>query len=258
MSSNDTLMKRENAMKQKGYVYLLTNPWIRDPNDKDCPLVKIGAAIDFDNRMGSLNSAVPCDFVIEMAVNTEVWRDLETVVHNDSAFREKRIGKSEFFRIDAKAAKKNIRRIAETYCKEKGVSRPNIMTKIVQLGRSAAAVRSNRDALFSGKIKFICRRGGSCAVGHFESEKVFVVEKGSCISRNCADSFPHSMPRGYYIRWKEIIEKGLDGNGKLRNDERFSSRAFAASVVCGSSRNGNDEWVKSDDDHITLGKYFGK
>ena len=85
-------------MAKKGYVYLLTNPWIRNPEDFDEPLVKIGSAVDIENRIGTLDTAVPCDFKIEMTVELGDCRGLENAIHNDEAFENLRIEKSEFFR----------------------------------------------------------------------------------------------------------------------------------------------------------------
>jgi len=250
-------------MAKEGYVYLLTNPWISDPKNHECSPVKIGSALKYEDRIGNLDSAVPCDFIIEMLVILGDCRGLEEAIHKDDAFRVYRIGKSEFFRVDVKYAKENIRKIVNAYYKEHkkelGLKRPKIKTKIAQLGRAAATIRRNKEVLFRGEIRFVCRRKGVEAFGHFEnSDRNFVVEKGSIISQKCADCFERSEPLSYYKRWKEIVKNGLDEKGALKNDEHFSSRAFAASVVCGSTRNGNAEWVNVDDKNLSLGKYFGK
>lgn len=250
-------------MAKKGYVYLLTNPWIRNPEDFDEPLVKIGSAVDIENRIGMLDTAVPCDFKIEMTVELGDCRGLENAIHNDEAFENLRIEKSEFFRMKVKDAKDNIRRIVAAYYKEHrkelGFKPPVIETKIAQLGRSAAKIRRIREALNNGELRFFCGRKGVKAFGHFEKAgKEFVVERGSVISLKPADSFEYSRPRRYYERWKDIVENGLDESGALINDEHFTSRAFAASVVCGSIRNGNAEWVNMDDKKTMLGEYFGK
>ena len=249
-------------MAKKGYVYLLTNPWIRNPENPKDSIVKIGSAVNLENRIGTLDTAVPCDFKIEMIVEIGDCRGLENAIQNDAAVKKLRIGKSEFFRIGVKEAKENIRRITVAFYKEHRtelLKKPIIKTKIAQLGRAAATIRRNREALFKGDVRFVCKRKGVEAFGHFvNAGKEFVVERGSVISRVPAGSFEYSEPTAYYKRWKEIVEQGLDEKGALKDDEHFSSRAFAASVVCGSTRNGNAEWVNVDDGSTTLGKYFGK
>jgi len=245
-------------MNTAGYVYVLSNPCIRDPEDPKNPLVKIGSAVDYDSRMGTLNSAVPYDFIIEMSVLSEDCRGLETYIHNHEMLKRHRIFGSEFFKVDVKDAKERVRQIAFEYCKNNKLPRPKVEVKIVQLGRAAATVRRNRDALLNGKLRFVCTRLGQKAFGHFDRKDAFVVEKGSFISPECAKQFEVSRPFSYYARWKAIVAEGLDETGCLKQDEYFSSRAFAASVVCGGIRNGNNEWVQEDDEEITLGMYFGK
>lgn len=262
--------KQEERGSVPGYVYIVSSSciWVDSKNQgvKVVP-VKIGAAKDTDTRMGNLNSAVPEDFVMHMRIWTPDMYLLESSIHNELA--NERVGNSEFFTCLVKTAKETAVKVLKNVIKGKGWSSRDIRVehKIIQFGRSAAKRKAIEDKLLRGDIRFECssRKKNVAAIGFMQKldngDVVFIVEKGSKIAITGAPSFSDSEPHSYFVRWKDLIKRGVDEEGRLLRDEQFSSRAEAASVMLASIRNGNEEWVEITSDKRkgrSLGEFFGK
>lgn len=196
-----------------GWVYIVQSPCIHHDSKIRgkcaCP-VKIGAAKDLDNRLGTLNTAVPCEFNILMAVRCSDCFALEGDVHKD--LQQIQIGKSEFFDCDIKEAKQALLAASARFKKERHGKVFEIKYKHVQLGRSAAARRTNRAKLFGsdGKepIVFECRGNGLVASKMVcRGEHEFVIQKGSRICLTPSKSFLTSKPLSYGKRWAEAKNK---------------------------------------------------
>ena len=82
---------------KEGYVYVITNPaWIG--------WVKIGMAIDADDRLNSYQTSSPHrDFVLEYTVETDNRRTLEQAAHKE-AMKVAGKTKGEWFKLDVKTA----------------------------------------------------------------------------------------------------------------------------------------------------------
>lgn len=74
----------------EGYVYIVSSKAIKvnvdlQHPDKEtgalCIPIKIGAAKDTDKRMGTLDSAVPIDFVLHMRIKSPSMYELESKCH---------------------------------------------------------------------------------------------------------------------------------------------------------------------------------
>ena len=137
-------------------------------------------------------------------------------------------------------------------------------TRFVQLGRSAQKMKTLKKNLEGGKIVFTCRNDklGYNATAKYEKgvykEGDFVIEKGAQIRINPAPKFLISKPDKYHETWQELMDRSR-GTGKIEVPIPCLSPAMAASIVCASVRNGNDEWVDNNwlgDRQHTLGEYL--
>lgn len=108
----------------KGYVYILTNPSLREVNcgewevKEKVPPVKIGMTKDVPHRMGTLNTSTPQNFVDELIVELSSEKDalvLENMVYEK--LDEFRIvnddGATEFFNCTVALAKETVKRLAK-------------------------------------------------------------------------------------------------------------------------------------------------
>ena len=108
----------------KGYVYILTNPSLREVScgerevKEKVPPVKIGMTKDVPHRMGTLNTSTPQNFVDELIVELSSEKDalvLENMVHEK--LEEFRIvnddGATEFFNCTVALAKETVKRLAK-------------------------------------------------------------------------------------------------------------------------------------------------
>lgn len=82
---------------KKGFVYILTNPSYKDN------IIKIGYTINLKNRLAQLDkTGVPTPFEPYMTVETEKYKQLESVIHHEldklTDFRTR--ATREFFEID--------------------------------------------------------------------------------------------------------------------------------------------------------------
>lgn len=255
----------------EGYVYIVSSKAIKvnvdlQHPDKEtgalCIPIKIGAAKDTDKRMGTLDSAVPIDFVLHMRIKSPSMYELESKCHK--RLEKYQYPNTEFFACELTEAKEALRGALCDLVREKKWSRDACTeeTKFAQLGRSGAKMKSLREELFGGKIEFKCAQKGIEAYGVFKGEGCFVIKKGSKISLVPAPKFESSKPIGYYKFWEVIQQDGrVDKDGNVVTDIECDSRAMAASVVLASSRNGNKEWVEITSDKRkgrSLGEFFGK
>lgn len=239
--------------ERAGFVYIVQSECIQvnDPaGELRCP-VKIGSACDLYNRIGTLDSAVPIDFKIIMTAETSDYKKLEADVHDKlNQWRFPQGSKStEFFTCSIKVAKDALREVGmrrkykATFC-----------TRFVQLGRSAQKMKRLKSDLESGKIEFTCKNTklGYDATAKYENGE-FVIQPGAKIRKDPVKSFLTRPPYKYHKRWKSLMasyETGL-----IKKPIKCSGPAEAASIVCASIRNGNDEWVAKDGQH-TLGEYL--
>lgn len=108
----------------KGYVYILTNPSLREVScgernvKEKVPPVKIGMTKNVPDRMGTLNTSTPQNFVDELIVELSNEKDalvLENIVHEK--LDEFRIvnddGATEFFNCTVALAKETVKRLAK-------------------------------------------------------------------------------------------------------------------------------------------------
>lgn len=248
--------------KKAGYVYIVSSDSIRIMDDKKgdfcCP-VKIGSAKDTDSRMGTLNSAVPVDFILHMRIQSPDMFAVETKCHE--ILKSCRCENSEFFKCSVKEAKAALRSAVREIAGISGWRRTDWSeeTKIAQLGRSGAKSKALREELYAGKIKFVCRGKDVVAYGEFNGPENFIIKQGSRISLSPSPKFFESKPFGYGQKWKEVLRLGLvDSQGKVLKDIECSSRAMAASVVLASIKNGNKEWMSFEEESKPLGHFFGK
>lgn len=249
--------------KKAGYVYIVSSASIRimdeTKGDYCCP-VKIGSAKDTDNRMGTLNSAVPIDFVLHMRIHSPDMFALEAACHE--LLKPCRCDNSEFFKCSVKEAKDALRHALHEISGKRGWHRSDWTeeTKLAQLGRSGAKTAALRAELYGGKLQFVCRGKDVEAFGVFKGPETFVIKQGSRISLAKSPKFLASKPLGYGLKWQEVQSTGfVDSQGVVLKDIECSSRAMAASVVLASIKNGNNEWVLCDHkEPRTLGSFFGK
>ena len=109
------------------------------------------------------------------------------------------------------------------------------------------------------KIVFTCKSAklGYDATARCENGE-FVIQPGAHIRREPVKSFLTSKPDAYHNEWLKLMRKS-DGTGVIKDRIPCTSPAMAASIVCASSRNGNDEWVDNNwlgDRQHTLGEYL--
>jgi len=109
----------------KGYVYILTNPALRDVdavvNGKKVKVepVQIGMTKDVAKRLGVLNTSTPENFVDRLIVELASERDalvLENMVHEkleDYRIMTAGGGSTEFFSCSVEVAKETVRRLAK-------------------------------------------------------------------------------------------------------------------------------------------------
>lgn len=249
--------------KKAGYVYIVSSASIRimdeGKGDYCCP-VKIGSAKNTDNRMGTLNSAVPIDFVLHMRIHSPDMFALEAACHE--LLKPCRCNNSEFFKCSVKEAQDALRHALHTIADDREWRRSDWSeeTKLAQFGRSGAKTAALREALYGGKLQFVCRGKDVEAFGMFKGPESFVIRQGSRISLIKSPKFLDSKPLGYGQRWLEVQREGfVDSQGVVLKDIECTSRAMAASVVLASVKNGNNEWLLCDDKmQQTLGSFFGK
>ncbi|MCQ2368147.1 MAG: GIY-YIG nuclease family protein [Kiritimatiellae bacterium] len=270
---NDNINNTSEVIKKgvEGYVYIVSSKAIKVNKDIQhldnetgelCVPIKVGAAKDTDKRMGTLDSAVPIDFVLHMRIKSPSMYELESACHK--RLKEYQYPNTEFFACELTEAKKRLREALNDLIREKRWSRDACIeeTKFAQFGRSGAKMKSLREELFGGKIEFKCAQKGIEAYGVFKGEGCFVIKKGSKISLVPAPKFESSKPIGYYKLWEVIQQDGrVDKDGNVVTDIECDSRAMAASVVLASSRNGNKEWVEITSDKRkgrSLGEFFGR
>lgn len=234
--------------KKTGFVYIAKSECIRVLNGI-CP-VKIGSACDLYNRIGNLDTAVPIDFKILMTAETEDYKGLEKEVHRElGEFRYSQGGdgnNTEFFTCDECKAKAVLRKLGMS-----SKYKAKFCTRFVQLGRSAQKMKTLKKDLEGGKIVFTCRNDklGYNATAKYEihgGELKFVIssqeDQVTQIRTSPTPSFLTHEPHSWHERWQTLM-KDSDNTGMIKGPIICSTPAEAASIVCASIRNGNDEWV---------------
>ena len=153
----------------KGYVYILTNPSLREVNcgerekTEKVPPVKIGMTKDVPHRMGTLNTSTPQNFVDELIVELSSEKDalvLENMVHEK--LEEFRIvnddGATEFFNCTVALAKETVKRLA------KKLHFPlTEFKKMNYRGRSSSKIKANLKAKQAASIAKVSEKNPTCA-----------------------------------------------------------------------------------------------
>lgn len=140
----------------KGYVYILTNPSIREVDYTDekgkitkvLP-VKIGIAKDVEKRLGTLNTSLPDNFIHHLSMYCEDAKAAENVLHR--YLRQYRIlasdgGKTEFFACPIAVAVAELRQVQkDLHLKEYHLRKDKLHW------RSASKNKSNLKAMQNAK-----------------------------------------------------------------------------------------------------------
>lgn len=134
----------------KGYVYILTNPCIHytytdvSGEKKTISPVKIGMAKNLEQRLGSLNTSLPENFVHHMSVGAEDAKALENVVHrilDRYRILTKNRERTEFFTCSIEEAKEALKQTAkDMHLKEYKIDKSKMV------GRSAHGIKANAKA----------------------------------------------------------------------------------------------------------------
>lgn len=153
----------------KGYVYILTNPSLREVSCGErevkemVPPVKIGMTKDVPHRMGTLNTSTPQNFVDELIVELSSEKDalvLENMVHEK--LEEFRIvnddGATEFFNCTVALAKETVKRLA------KKLHFPlTEFKKMNYRGRSSSKIKANLKAMQAASVAKASEKNPTCA-----------------------------------------------------------------------------------------------
>lgn len=166
----------------KGYVYILTNPSMRevdyiDEKGKKTKVlpVKIGIAKDLEKRLGTLNTSLPENFVHHLSMFCEDAKAAENVLHRYlSAYRMKTSvgGTTEFFACPVEVAIAELRQVQRhLHLKEYQLRKDRLKyrsasansRKKSQVLKKVALGKEDNES-WSGKTqlaKIIAKRGGN-------------------------------------------------------------------------------------------------
>ena len=210
----------------KGYVYILTNPSLREVScgerevKEKVPPVKIGMTKDVPHRMGTLNTSTPQNFVDELIVELSSEKDalvLENMVHEK--LEEFRIvnddGATEFFNCTVALAKETVKRLA------KKLHFPlTEFKKMNYRGRSSSKIKANLKAMQAGAVAKT-------------SQKIDSPD----VSQKChAAPFQFAMLAGVGVKVGSELEFVYGGQkvrvADLKNKIEFNGEVYTTSGFC--------------------------
>lgn len=231
--------------KEKGYVYILTNPAFREN------WVKIGkSSRPVDVRSKELdNTAVPLPFDIYATMCTVKYAEAEKLVHKYiERFTNLRIRNNrEFFNVKPEEA------LEIFYDVQLVIDDAEI--EVFQGKAQKPKSKSKKDQVKPDHHIFYCKRGGSNATGFLCDNGEFVVLAGSELRNSvCTGSKPDLIQK----REEFIASFCTRTNDQiiLNKDHTFPTPSAAALICIGGSANGWLEWI--DANGITLDKVYRK
>lgn len=218
--------------KEKGYVYILTNPSFRED------WVKIGkSSRSVEDRIKELDTtAIPLPFEIYATLSTLKFDVAERHVHHMiDRLTSLRIRRNrEFFNIKPEQALDIFKDVADLL--------DDAVIEIYQDGKVVDTIAKEQPKEdLSGKVIFSVESSVryAKASGYYdETSKKFTVLKGSIIAMKVTPTFDSANVRNKVL---EVCDK-LSNGYCLKEDYTFSSISTAASVVLGRSENGNRVW----------------
>lgn len=239
--------------QQEGFVYIMTNPSFKEN------WIKIGyTERTVEERCKELsNTSVPFPFQIFATLKTRQYKEIESILHE--SLDNYRVNQDrEFFLIKPERACKLLRELLKilgtesclyeydetgaivltSYGKASSQSATNKLSKNKKKTPKKKQSTSNFD---SGTPLFYLKGTGrfADASGYYNvTTKSFTVLKGSVIALDVAPSFERVFTRNEVLKICDQISNGY----RLKDDYTFSSASTAASVVLGSSENGNKVW----------------
>ena len=232
-------------MKEKGYVYILTNPAFREN------WVKIGkSSRPVDVRSKELdNTAVPLPFQIYATMSTVKYAEAEKLVHKYiERFTNLRIRNNrEFFNVKPEEALEIFYDVQELL--------DDAEIEVHADAPQKKAKRPKKEQPQPVEHIFYCKRAGSNAQGYLRENEEFVVLAGSELRSGVCDSLKAQSQE----KRQAFIEKYCsEKNGKiiLNADYTFPSPSAAAAMVVGGSSNGWTRW--KDADGKTLDEVYRK
>ena len=233
-------------MKEKGYVYILTNPAFREN------WVKIGkSSRPVDVRSKELdNTAVPLPFEIYATMSTVKYAEAEKLVHKYiERFTNLRIRNNrEFFNVKPEEALEIFYDVQELL--------DDAEIEVFQGKAPKSIHKSKKEQTKPAQHLFFCTRAGSDARGYYVRESgEFVVLAGSELRSGECDSLSQQSVE----KRQAFVENHCsqtDGKIILKADYTFPSPSAAAAMVVGGSSNGWTRW--KDADGKTLDEVYRK
>lgn len=220
------------ANKEKGYVYILTNPSFRED------WVKIGkSSRPVDIRSKELdNTAVPLPFDIYATLQTKKYEIVEKKIHKQiDRLTDLRIRRNrEFFNVAPNIALEIMKDEAEVL--DDAIIEIYKDNKVVEtISYAPAAPLENEELFYISCDTRYCR-----GVGVFNKDtQEFTVKKDSIIARGTTPSLRGKEARENMVA--DHCEESKEGF-RLLHDLKFSSPSGAAVFVYGRATNGWIEW----------------
>ncbi len=226
--------QRENK-KEKGYVYILTNPSFRED------WIKIGKSLrEVDVRSRELdNTAVPLPFEIFATLRTEKYEKVERNLHKiftdlaDIRIRKNR----EFFNITPEEALEYLKNIADLIDDVDGV-KLNAPDDEIETNDGKKPTYKGKYNVNTDEIFYFAKDTTDAKMKIIDGNR-YIVLAGSKI-----DSKIYS--NGDFVKkLREENASSLDGE-KTTSDIEFTSPSAAGSFVKGGSTNGKYYWRTKD------------
>ena len=223
-------------MKEKGYVYILTNPAFREN------WVKIGKSCrPVDVRSKELdNTAVPLPFDIFATMSTVKYAEAEKLVHKYiERFTDRRIRNNrEFFNVKPEEALEIFYDVQELL--------DDAEIEVFQGKAPKPKCKMKKaPAKPEGHI-FFCKHTEGEAQGRLvEETKEFVIFAGSQLRKGVTPSMQESLVRKRETFIAEQCDI-INGSPVLRADYVSSSPSIAGSLILGRNTNGWTRWKDAD------------
>ena len=210
----------------KGYVYILTNPSLREVScgeravKEKVPPVKIGMTKDVPHRMGTLNTSTPQNFVDELIVELSSEKDalvLENMVHEK--LEDFRIvnddGATEFFNCTVALAKETVKRLA------KKLHFPlTEFKKMNYRGRSSSKIKANLKAMQAASVVKASEKNPTCVAA----------------AKHLAAPFQFAMLAEAGVKIGSVLEFVYGGQkvkvADLKNKIEFEGGTYTTSGFC--------------------------
>ena len=219
----------ESCNCESRYIYVITNKVYEDK------FVKIGIADNVENRIDSLKTASPYQFLKYATLKSDRAADIENAIKSlveivDSSIEnpEQKIRVSpdrEFYRLKPQKAAQLIQTVA------------TLMGETAQV-----RTHSHKEAkVVHDYDPYKCKSSGADATGHDTSDGKFVVEKGSRIGpeKKC-------LPIAIKKERQQLFNDGtINEDRRFVCDHEFPSAAYAAKFVTGRSAN-KKNWISLD------------